>query len=84
MAAQLPTYEILKVLPDSSVRMIAEAEGIEAARLAVVTLLFEREAAELEIVLDGRMVEVGTLECRGPHGPDFVTWRTVGRGRDLR
>lgn len=78
----LPIYEIARVESYSNpngwpARVVAEAEGIDNARFAVAQLLLEGEAAELEIVLDGRIVEIGK-QVDGT-----VEWIVLGRGRDL-
>lgn len=75
----LPTYTIQSWHPTEGARFHGDADGIANAEGMVETLLHEGEAAELEIVLDGRCVEVGCC----PDGGD-VTWSVMGRRRDLR
>jgi hypothetical protein len=73
------TYSIYEWNDGPGLRFLGDADGIRNAESMVETLLHEGEAAELEIVLDGRTVQVGTAET-----PDRVRWQTFGRRRDLR
>jgi hypothetical protein len=71
---------VQECLPDCSTRFVGDADGIAAAETMVETLLQDGEAAELEIVLNGRCVEVGRMYERCGD----VTWQVMGRRRDLR
>lgn len=76
----LPTYAIQSWQPTGGVRFHGDANGITNAEGMVETLLDEGQAPELEIVLDGRCVEVGKV---GPYEGE-IEWTTFGRRRDLR
>jgi hypothetical protein len=79
VTALLPSYSIYEWREVGGLRFLGDADGIDNAEAMVETLLLEGEAAKLEIVLDGRTVEVGVAATA-----KTVRWTTFGRRRDLR
>lgn len=71
-------YDLYEPLGDS-LRIIGEAQGIEAAERACEVLVDENECERIQIWLGDRVVEELALD-----GENVPRWTVYGRRRDLR